>query len=94
MKFAVSDEPASLLVLGLNIAFRPGADMERARRVAQFVTERYDAQKLKSPETQGKDLLLTFLVLDLADELLQMKTRQESVQIFLENLLEKIEKSL
>lgn len=90
----MNNEPVCLSVLGLNVAFRPGADMERVKEAAQFVTDRYEAQKLKSPGTQVKDVLLTFLVLDLADELLQMKKRQEISSLQLENLIEKIEKVL
>lgn len=88
-----SQQNTNLTVLGLEITFKPGADMERARQAAQFVEERFANQKLRSRGTQAKDILLTFIVLGLADELLQMKNTQEQVQKRLNKLLEKIEKS-
>lgn len=90
----MDQETANLTVLGLDITFKPGADMERARRAALFVEERFADQKLRTRGTQGKDILLTFIVLGLADEILQMKNKQEQLQGRLELLLEKIEKSL
>lgn len=80
-------------VLGLDITFRPGADMDRAERLARYVEERFEAQKQKYPGAQGKDILLTFLVLGLAEDLLQMKIEQEQAQNRMEKLLVKIEKS-
>lgn len=88
-----SQRNTNLTVLGLEITFKPGADMERVRQAAQLVEERFADQKLRSRGTQGKDILLTFIVLGLADELLQMKNQQERVQERLSMLLEKIEKS-
>lgn len=87
----VSRESGCVNVLGINVAFRPGADMTRAREAARIVERQYEA--LKSSGVQGKDIMLTFLALGLADELLQMKTRQEGIQRRLEGLLEKIETS-
>lgn len=68
--------------------------MERARCAARYVEERYEAQKARAEGSPAKNMLLTFLALGLADELLQMKTRREQTQKRLEILLEKIEKSL
>lgn len=78
-------------VLGVDIAFKPGANMERARRAARYIEDIYEAQKSKSEGHQGKDMLLTFLALGLADELLQMKNKQEDMESRIECLLEKIE---
>lgn len=85
----VSHESGCINVLGLDVAFRPGADMARVRETAKFLQDRYDA--LKTPGVQGKDVLLTFLALGLADELLQMKIRQTELETRLEALLEKID---
>jgi len=90
----MSQEQSSITVLGLPIAFRAGANMERARQLARYVEDRYEAQKQRYPGAQGKDILLTFLVLGLAEDLLQMKAKREQAQKRLEKLLEKIEKSL
>lgn len=87
----MSLEPVNLNVLGVEIAFKPGADMERARRAARYVEERYDQQRLKAEGSQGKDMLLTFLALGLADELLQIRSAQAATRLRLESLLEKIE---
>lgn len=90
----MSQEAGTINVLGLDIAFRPGANMDKARQLARYVEERYEAQKQRYPGAQGKDILLTFLVLGLAEDLLQMKTKREQAQRRLEKLLVKIEKSL
>lgn len=87
----MSQEPCVITVLGLDVAFRQGADMQRAKQLAQYVEDRYEAQKEKYPAAKGKDVLLTFLVLGMAEELLQMKTMQRQGQARLEKLLEQIE---
>lgn len=91
--FSVSQQQTNLNVLGVDVGFRPGADMERAQIAAKFVEERFAEQKARSLGGQSKDILLTFVVLGLADELLQMKKIQEQTQVCLENLIAKIEKS-
>lgn len=88
----VSRESGCVNVLGINVAFRPGADMERAREAAKIVEKQYEA--LKSSGVQGKDIMLTFLALGLADELLRMKSTQEGIQRRLDALLDKIENSV
>lgn len=85
-------QPETLTVLGLDITFRPGTDMERARQAARFVEKRFADQKARG--TQGREALLTFMVLGLADELLQMKNNQEQATRRLFGLLEKIDGSL
>lgn len=89
---AEGQQTATLTVLDLDIAFRPGADMERAREAARHVEKLYADQKEKTRGKQPKDNLLTFIVLGLADELLQMKGKQERQQARLAALLEKIDK--
>lgn len=88
----MSQRPASLTVLGTDIAFKAGANMERVRAAIKYLEERYDAQEKRSGGTQLKTTLLTFLALDLADELLQMKAAQAKTKTRVECLLEKIEK--
>lgn len=90
----MNQKPINLTVLGLDIAFRPGADMDRAGIAARLVEERYAEQKLRSQGAQTKDIILTFVALGLADELLQMKIQQGRMQKRLQSLLAKIEKSL
>lgn len=81
-------------VLGHDIAFRPGADIERIERAAKLVEERYANQKARGNSVQSKDILLTYVALGLADDFLQMKKMQDDVESHLENLLCTIEKSL
>lgn len=90
----MSRQPINYKVLGLDITFRPGADMERVKIAARLVEERYADKITKNRGGLGKDILLTFLALDLADELLRMKTEQGGMQMRLSSLLAKIEKSL
>lgn len=87
----MSDE-CSLDVLGLNVSFRSGANMERARKAAAYVENRFEA--LRATSSQGKDILLTYLVLELADDLLQMKSRQAGALQRVERLTVKIEDAL
>lgn len=84
----------NLVVLGREIAFRPGADMERAKKAARYVEEMYAGQKEKTRGMQTRDNLLTFIVLGLADEILQMKKKEEHKRDRLAALLEKIDRIL
>lgn len=85
-------QPENLVVLGREIAFRPGTDMERARKAASYVEEMYAGQKERTRGMQTRDNLLTFIVLGLADEILQMKKKEEREQVQIAALLEKIDK--
>ncbi len=93
LKDPVEEQSYNLNVLGLDIAFRPGANMERAIRAARILEERFAEHKSRPNGSQSKEIILTFLALGLADELLQMKITQEATQNRVEALLEKIEKS-
>lgn len=84
----------NLTVLGLEIAFRPGADMERVKRAVRLVEERFADQKLRSHGGQSKDILLTFLALGLADDLLQSQKKSADVQNRISSLLSQIEESV
>lgn len=90
----MSQQSCSLNVLGLELALRPGANVERIQRAANLVEEEYTKQKMKTNGLQSKDILLTYLALGLADDLLQMKKMREDMELRLENLLGTIEKSL
>ena len=82
-----------LTILGREIAFRPGADMERIQATIDLLEERYADLKLRSHGAQSKDILLTFLALGLADDVLQAQKKQEDVQNRIQNLLTQIEQS-
>lgn len=82
----------NLTVLGSKIAFRAGADARRVESAKALVEERFE--KLRSHGGQSsKELLLTFLVLGLADDLLQSHKQLADVQNRIDALLTKIEES-
>lgn len=90
----MSQENASrLTVLGTEIFFRPGADLEKFRALIDMLEERFAELKLRSHGAQTKDILLTYLALGLADDLLQAQKKQEDVQNRVQNLLTQIEES-
>ena len=89
----VSDNNINLTVLGFDIAFRAGADMERARDAARLVEERFAIQKTRSQGGQSREMLLTFLALGLADDLLQLKKTQNDARLRIAALLARIENS-
>ncbi len=79
-----------LTVLGQDVAFRAGADQERVESAKALVEERYE--KLRSHGGHNsKEILLTFLVLGLADDLLQSHKQLADVQNRIDALLTKIE---
>ena len=90
----MSQENINLTVLGLDISFKPGADMERVQRAVRLMEERFADQKLRSRGGQSKDVLLTFLALGLADDLLQSKIKLDDVQNRIPSVLSKIEESV
>ena len=90
----MNQENINLTVLGLEISFKPGADMERVQRAVRLMEERFADQKLRSHGGQSKDILLTFLALGLADDLLQSKIKLDDVQNRIPSLLSKIEESV
>ncbi len=68
--------------------------MERVQRAVRLMEERFADQKLRSRGGQSKDVLLTFLALGLADDLLQSKIKLDDVQNRITSLLSKIEESV
>jgi len=89
----VNQDTINLTVLGLSIAFKPGADMRRVQEAVRLVEERFADQKLRFHGGQTKDILLTFMALGLADDLLQSQKEQADVQNRVSALLSKIEES-
>ena len=89
----MNQDTINLTVLGLSIAFKPGADMRRVQEAVRLVEERFADQKLRFHGGQTKDILLTFMALGLADDLLQSQKEQTDVQNRVEVLLSKIEES-
>ncbi len=89
----MNQDTINLTVLGLSIAFKPGADMRRVQEAVRLVEERFADQKLRFHGGQTKDILLTFMALGLADDLLQSQKEQADVQNRVSALLSKIEES-
>ena len=89
----MNQDTINLTVLGLSIAFKPGADMRRVQEAVRLIEERFADQKLRFHGGQTKDILLTFMALGLADDLLQSQKEQADVQNRVSALLSKIEES-
>ncbi len=90
----MNQEAINLIVLGLSIAFKPGADMDRVQEAVRLVEERFTDQKLRFHGGQTKDILLTFMALGLADDLLQSQKELAGVQERVNAMLSKIEGSV
>ncbi|WP_291441452.1 cell division protein ZapA [Desulfovibrio sp.] len=90
----MNQEAINLTVLGLSIAFKPGADMDRVQEAVRLVEERFTDQKLRFHGGQTKDILLTFMALGLADDLLQSQKELAGVQDRIAAMLSKIEGSV
>lgn len=65
--------------------------MERVQNAVRLVEERFADQKLRFRGGQTKDILLTFLALGLADDLLQSQKELADVQNRVAAVLSKIE---
>ena len=89
----MSGEGFTIDVLGLEIPFKAGADRQRIEEALSLIEERFDAQKQRSLGGQSKDVLLTFLALGLADDLLQSRKKLGDVQNRIDSVLLSIEKS-
>ena len=89
----MNQEAINLTVLGLSIAFKPGADMDRVQEAVRLVEERFTDQKLRFQGGQAKDILLTFMALGLADDLLQSQKELADVQNRVAAVLSRIEDS-
>ncbi|XPV76104.1 MAG: cell division protein ZapA [Desulfovibrio sp.] len=78
----------NLTLLGLELTFKADASKERVARAQELVEER--ARDLKRDGNEiSKERLLTFLVLTLADDYLEVQDKLENLEKRLANLLEK-----
>lgn len=87
----MSSDNSTLAVLGVQIAVKSDADTTRINEAIALVQKRYDDQVTRSHGSQGKDALLTFTALELADELLQLQKNQETERQRVQDLLTKIQ---
>ncbi len=79
----------TLNLLGFDIAFKAGVDAERVHKAKELVEERFEKISALGGRS-SKELLLTFLVLGLADDLLQANEQLDDVNDRLDVLLAKI----
>lgn len=79
-------------VLGMELSFRSGAELQRFERARDFVESEYGRLK-KNGGQFSKERLLTLLILGIADDLLQSQQEIESIRQRLGTLLKHIEKT-
>lgn len=82
----------NLTVLGLEVSFKAEADPARVETAKALVEERFNRLKFHGRQL-SKEKLLTFLVLGLADDLLQSTQHKDEMRARMEALLAKIEES-
>ncbi len=80
----------TLTLLGLDVTFKAGVDADRVEKARLLVEDRYEKLRLHGGRN-SKELLLTFLVLGLADDLLQANLQLDETQLRLDAMLAKIE---
>ncbi|AAS97142.1 cell division protein ZapA [Nitratidesulfovibrio vulgaris] len=80
----------NLTVLGLEVSFKAEADPKRVESAKALVEERFDRLKFHGRQL-SKEKLLTFLVLGLADDLLQANRRNDETRERIAAVLAKIE---
>ena len=80
----------NLTVLGLEVSFKAEADPKRVESAQALVEERFDRLKFHGRQL-SKEKLLTFLVLGLADDLLQANRRNDETRERIAAVLAKIE---
>ncbi len=80
-----------LTLLGLEVSFRAEVTPERVEKARLLVEERFEKLRLQGGRT-SKEYLLTFLVLGLADDLLQANEQLGGTEERLDAMLAKIEK--
>jgi len=80
----------NLTVLGLEISFRAEADQRRVENAKALVEERFERLRFHGGRI-SREALLTFLVLGLADDLLQSHEQLADTQYRIDALLTKID---
>ena len=80
----------NLKILGTDVSFKSEADHDCVERAKQLVEDRYN--ELYTPGMPiSKEKLLTFLVLGLADDYLQVSDKLESFENRLKQLTQRVE---
>ncbi|MDR3176839.1 MAG: cell division protein ZapA [Desulfovibrio sp.] len=81
----------TLEVLGLELSFKAEADPDRIGKAKELLNERYE-RLLRHGGSLGKEKLLAFLALSLADDVLIMRQERGEETRRMRELLEHIEK--
>ncbi len=79
-----------LTLLGREVVFRAGVTAERVEKARLLVEERFEKLRLQGARA-STEMLLTYLVLGLADDLLQAEEQLDETQNRLDAMLAKIE---
>jgi cell division protein ZapA len=87
----VSQASITINVLGLDLTFKPGADMERVHEVMRLVDRRFKV--LKSQGGRSKETNLTLLVLEMADDVLKLKKELDDLKQRISSIVKMIESS-
>lgn len=90
----MSGQNFTLAVLGIEIPFRAGIERARIEAVRDLLEERFAAQKQRSHGGQSKEILLTFMALGLADDLLQLRKQLTGARERIDVINNKLEKLL
>lgn len=80
-------------VLGTEISFRTESDPALIEKAREIVEKRYKELSEKSGGRYGRDQLLSFLVMGIADELLKTQQDLYEVELRLAELLKRIEEA-
>ncbi len=89
----MSSESIKLTVLGIPLTLKEGASTWRFREAIRVVEDRFKDQVHRNSGRQNKEFMLTFMALELADELLQLQKQQEETDDRLKRLLTYMEQS-
>ena len=80
-----------LVVLGIEVSFRAQVGEDRVNKAKKLVEKKFEKMRLNGGRA-SKELLLTLLVLGLADDLLQAEAELDEKKKRLSVMLDKIEK--
>ena len=80
----------TLSILGLDLSFKTDAEPERVNSAKALVEQRYNMLQAGG-KTLGKEKLLAFVAMGLADDVLMSNQRLDDLQARVGNLLTKID---
>ncbi len=87
----MSASHGNLTLMGVPLTPKAGANTERILQAIRLVESRFAEQTQNNRGRHSKEVLLTFMALELADELLSLQRQRTDTQQRLERLLEQVE---